>query len=431
MSRALFGFASRILVALSIALLMPHGRPDAATVNAASCSNANVQSAVDSAAAGDVVTIPAGDCTWTSRVDVNKPVTLKGAGVGSTVIRNGINGVMLSLRIPESGTLYVSDITFDLMSRDTGSRGAIEMTAQGDNLNAFRFHHFEMLNQLKRGFYIFLEGYEVGGLIDHGRITSKGSKWISIEGTGPEEHQPFRRPLALGTNKFIFIEDNQIENISTNAQIDGWNDAYTGARYVLRYNRMTGCPAEVGHHGADSGFARGTHSFEVYSNAFTQTRNCNYTTRAINFRSGTGVVFNNTWTGRYGYGMHVTNYRSDESHAPWGKCDGTSRWDENVPGEKGWACLDQIGHVFGPTIGGANTLDPLYEWNNTINGRDADFINTNHNANVHVRPNRDYYDDTVRPGYMPYTYPHPLQGSASTPTPSPMPTTGPIQPSAR
>jgi hypothetical protein len=387
------------------------GTADAATISAASCSNIDVQVAVDAAVTDDIVTIPAGDCTWTTRVNVSKAITLRGAGVGQTILRNGTN-VMLSIIIPPKGTVNVSDITFDLMSRDTGSNGAIEMLARGNNLVGFRFHHFEMLNQFERGFYIFMDGYEVGGLIDHGRITSKGSKWISIEGTGPEEHQPFTRALELGTNKFIFIEDNQIENISQDAQIDGWNDAYTGARYVYRFNTHTGCPAETGHHGADSGFARGTHSFEIYNNTFAHTLNCRYRTRTIHFRSGTGVVFNNTWTGSgYDQNMELANYRSNENHPPWGRCDGTSPWDGNVPGQNGWPCLDQIGRVFGPTTGGANVSEPLYEWNNKTNGKDSDLYaeTLNHNTALHVKENRDFFNDTVRPGYTSYTYPHPLQ----------------------
>jgi hypothetical protein len=408
MSRSYRRAASPVLVAAPLALLALPGTAEAATVAAASCSDAHVQAAVDRAGADDIVTIPAGDCTWTAGVKVDKAIALRGAGVGRTVLRNGTD-TMLHVTLATSGTLEVSEVTFDLMTRDTGSSGAIEIYAQGHNLKAFRFHHFELLNQLERGVSIFMEGYEIGGLIDHARILSKGSKWLSIEGTGPEQHQPFERPLALGTDKFIFIEDNRIESVSRDEQIDGWLDAYTGARYVFRHNTMTGCPAELAHHGADSGFARGTHSFEIYNNTFAQTLPCDYTTRALNFRSGTGVVFNNAWTGRYEYGMHVTNYRSDESHPPWGRCDGSSPWDGNRPGERGWPCLDQIGHVFGPSEGGASVAEPLYEWNNTINGRNADFINTNHHADRHVKPGRDYFNDRQRPGYTPYTYPHPLQ----------------------
>ena len=220
-----------------------------------------------------------------------------------------------------------------------------------------------------------MAGMEVSGLIDHGTfhmpIASGGSKALSISGTGPEESQPFSRPLALGSGKFIFIEDCTFNYGGHN---DGAMDAYGGARYVFRHNTVNNTNVE--HHGADSGGFRGVHSFEIYNNAFRCTGAC-ASQRKHYFRSGTGVIFNNTYSGNYYDGAELTNYRSDESFPPWGKCDGTSPWDQNKPGQNGYACLDQIGHVFGPAPGGANILEPLYEWNNTHDGADVDlFVGT-------------------------------------------------------
>ena len=54
----------------------------AATITATSCSAANVQSAINSANNGDVVTIPGGTCTWSSTVTIpsTKGITLSGGG---------------------------------------------------------------------------------------------------------------------------------------------------------------------------------------------------------------------------------------------------------------------------------------------------------------------------------------------------------------
>ena len=58
---------------------------EAATIAAASCSSLHVQTAITSAAAGDTVVVPAGNCTWTSTVRItSKALTLRGAGVGAT-----------------------------------------------------------------------------------------------------------------------------------------------------------------------------------------------------------------------------------------------------------------------------------------------------------------------------------------------------------
>src|SRR5262245_56530212 len=64
----------------------------AATINASSCSRDNVQSAINSARDGDIVVIPAGNCTWSSTVTINdKSITLQGAGVDRTIITDGVS----------------------------------------------------------------------------------------------------------------------------------------------------------------------------------------------------------------------------------------------------------------------------------------------------------------------------------------------------
>jgi hypothetical protein len=275
-----------------------------------------------------------------------------------------------------------------------------------------------MTNLRERGITVWMDGQEVSGLIDHCVMnmpsTTGGSKAISISGTGPEESQPFSRPLALGSSKFIFIEDCTFNYGGRN---DGAMDAYAGARYVFRHNTVVNTNLE--HHGADSGGYRGVHSFEIYNNTFSCPGSCG-SQRKHYFRSGTGVIFNNTYSGNYG-SAELTNYRSDGSYPPWGKCDGTSEWDENRAGQIGYACLDQIGHVFGPTSGGANSLEPLYEWNNTHDGADVDLVvgSSHANADKHIVQGRDFYNDTQRPGYTPYTYPHPLQGGVISPPAAP------------
>jgi hypothetical protein len=51
------------------------------------------------------------------------------------------------------------------------------------------------------------------------------------------------------------------------------------------------------------------------------------------------------------------------------------------------------------------TLDPSYEWGSTKEaGADVDFGN---NASPIIAENTHYYNDTQKPGYSPFTYPHP------------------------
>ena len=71
----------------------------AATINAASCSQQDVQAAIDLASNGDIVTVPEGNCVWVSgrrfvdsgyyrypSLGINKSVVLIGAGADKTFI---------------------------------------------------------------------------------------------------------------------------------------------------------------------------------------------------------------------------------------------------------------------------------------------------------------------------------------------------------
>jgi len=68
-------------------------------------------------------------------------------------------------------------------------------------------------------------------------------------------------------------------------------------------------------------------------------------------------------------------------------------------------------------------LEPLYSWNNTLNGVNVNFEHSD--ANNNLRENGDFYNNTPMPGYTPYVYPHPLVSGMPTPTPTPTPTATP------
>ena len=48
------------------------------THNADSCSQSDVQTAINAASSGDVVSIPSGTCSWASAVTLNKNITVIG-----------------------------------------------------------------------------------------------------------------------------------------------------------------------------------------------------------------------------------------------------------------------------------------------------------------------------------------------------------------
>src|SRR3954469_8505791 len=62
-----------------------------ATVYDSDGTAANVQALHNIASSGDTITMPQGTFTWTSGVTLTKSITLQGAGIGHTIIKDNVN----------------------------------------------------------------------------------------------------------------------------------------------------------------------------------------------------------------------------------------------------------------------------------------------------------------------------------------------------
>jgi hypothetical protein len=451
---------------------------------------ATVAAAISAAAQGATIGLNAGNVTWSSPITINlKAVKIIGAGQGQTNIAITGGGIFDWYFPDNDYVCEVGNITFNM----SGAGGGITVGGNDPHYgrpNGFRFHHLTFTNSSDRAIDVSQVCVASGtpttllsGCIDHcifNDVSSSSNKQIIVNGCSGSSANPSDAykalanfPYARGNNYHVYIEDC---TFNYNSMSDGSMDAYNGARYVFRHNIVNNTNLE--HHGCDSGGSRGTMSFEVYENVFTNTSAMG---RAGHYRSGTGVFFNNTYTGNYST-LDLVIYRVDESFAPWGRCIGTSSWDANVNGLSGnnargdgWACLDNPGHVFGATTGGANTLKPLYAWNNTKGGASFPLtLSDQHGPNQaqYIAANREYYQGGIvaqtsstspfngttgmgfgtlarRPAsglttgvgywatdtqtlytatgpttwateYTPYTYPHPLQGTTSPPVGTPV-----------
>jgi hypothetical protein len=102
---------------------------EAATITAASCNNTggqlHVQAAVNAAANGDTVVLPAGSCTWTTPVQVQKGLTIQGQGSGQTKILDARArpdagaGTLLDVVIPQGTNFRLTGIEW----RGDGTQG--------------------------------------------------------------------------------------------------------------------------------------------------------------------------------------------------------------------------------------------------------------------------------------------------------------------
>ncbi len=387
----------------------------ARTVAAASCSQGDVQAAVAAASDGDTVAVPPGAATWRtgeenrpavviSRRGREKQITLKGAGMGKTVITDATGPQCFQTVIKSSEQGIYSDVQ-EKAFRITGftfrgAGGDVLISLAG--YTNWRIDHCCFENS---GRSLWVSGF---GLIDHCIFDKKHngqSIFVSHRDFAGKQYGDgsWSSPLKLGTDRAVYIEDCTFKYYAEkpNAALDGCN----GARIVFRHNTLI--DAHVASHGTESGGRnRSIRSYEIYANRWHLGQQKQRWT-AIFLRGGTGVIFDNKVTGPYGSFVLATNYRSSAAYAPWGKCDGSSQWDGNEE-PNGYPAIDQIGRSTDSGPGTRQELDPLREWNNTLHGKDADIAVSGTGAvHVHIKAGRDFLNDTPRPGYVPYAYPHP------------------------
>jgi hypothetical protein len=376
----------------------------ASVFNASDCSQPVVQAAIGSATDGDTVNVPAGNCIWKASVNIiGKTITLKGAGagVGGTLITHGGGDYQLIAIDPGTKTGKVDVSGFSFVGKCTAWYGCA-MTFWGPKgWKNLRIHH----NVFDGNYPWTMKGYSgVNGLIDHN--TFKGSAYgIMLYG---DSEKDWAAPLTLGTADFFFIEDNIFDWGSNWYGSSGVPvmDMDSGGRQVFRYNTTKFSMWET-HDKARSGLVS-ANAYEIYNNTFWTDTDIH---KAIDVSAGTGVIWGNTITGPYGIPIGAMDYKSFDPRSVK-KCDGTDKADQNTPGQSGWRCQYQIGSMGeGSTAYGY----PLYLWSNTNKASSIGMACTPGQGCDHVQSGRDYINNgtTPKPGYTPFTYPHPLQGNSS------------------
>jgi hypothetical protein len=107
-----------------------------ATYIASSPSYADVLTAYNSCADGDTLQIPAGSATWTSTFVITKGIHLKGAGVGLTVISDGVASAnFIDWHMPANFLSRMSGIEFNDGGRVSS---AFLINLYGSNTNGSR-----------------------------------------------------------------------------------------------------------------------------------------------------------------------------------------------------------------------------------------------------------------------------------------------------
>jgi hypothetical protein len=385
---------------------------------AATCNSADIQTAVNAASANSTVTVPAGNCTWTTTggaVAFCKNLTLQGAGAGNTNITVNIttgfnNDAILFDTCAANTSVRITGFSFSYTSAD--SFGIIRV--RGANAFSLRVDHSSFsANGTNVGRWLSFSSpvASPGCVLDHNTVTDLG---FLIQNIVPADAIPGTTAWALGppfeTVNACYFENNTLSypQFATH-QVD--QDCDSAGSYVFRYNTVTSNP--VGNHGYDS-TPTGCMMMDVYQNTLNTN---NITPWHIQSRGGSGVWYDNITNGTASTTpLGVTDYRSNTNgfvgSSGHDLCIGTGTEDQNtapIGTNQGWHCYQQIG-LMGPAVPATTfTSFPLYEWDNCISaigctpgGANQVTIGVFQGAcngacgtsylTQHIQANRDYYD---------------------------------------
>lgn len=321
-------------------------------VTAASCNATDVQAAIDQAADGYTVVIPAGTCTWKSAVTISKQtLTLRGASETGTVIQDDVDGTFLSVQLlSANSSVRVSNMTLEPAQGVTTTSGNAPLVLEGtcsasacstirmDHLTFTGWAYYSWGNSADNFPNFMIRADDVFGVVDHLNVdVTAGGEFLNVGyasylGVGKYGDNSWAQPDAFGSNKALYIEDSTFKTTSSShgwALTDTDNAPAGGGRFVVRHNTLVNFTVQT--HGTEStGRTRGGRAYEIYDNSFTcsLSNGC----QLINFRSGTGLVYDNTIATPGGFitgFVSLGDYRTFANLGGWGWCDGTGSWDDN------------------------------------------------------------------------------------------------------
>jgi len=259
------------------------------------------------------------------------------------------------------------------------------------------------------------------------KITSSNAQWQTPPTYGAAD--------SNGASN-LYVETNTIKNVLEAIDSDD------NARTVVRYNTITN--SATGTHGTDTSGTIGGRYVEIYNNTFirdmTLLPTCAGGTLPVNMqgfiflRGGTALIHDNTippvsdpyWGQKTPVGFLDENLRRNAGGFPCWSTVTAPGAGYPSPHQVGW------GYSTGATnpggVGTLQDLEPVYLWNNTGGGNYDSPAVIEYGPNEcgtgadsvsnYVRQNREYYVSTPKPGYKPYTYPHPLTTSTQSSTSS-------------
>ena len=410
----------------------------AATINAANCSAAAVQTAINTALRGDTVLIPNGACTWTSGVTIaGKGIILKGQSTAGVIITNQVT-TDTAIKVTEDNQFHTEIAQLSFVGNSSQAAIQVKPFDKPNNTGGKAV----LLHDLN-----FSDSFGIRMETNRGVIYSlaannhKGTQ--EIVQCKPEELWPsWNTPSTMGTADTtgasnVYVEDSTF-TLALHEAID-WDD---NCRIVIRHNTFDN--SSITSHGADTS-AIGARHVEIYNNTFifTNHNDCDGSQTAnlayfIFMRGATGVITDNTgltnmqscaWGSKPAVDMTVMNLQRNSGPNPcWGQSSsGGARYP--APRQLGFGYVtgngtDGSGRQF-DSLTYVGDREPFYIWNQTVTPVLSDFgaqpgacpgapVGYDTTSSYLVQ-GRDYFLGTPKPAYTKYAYPHPLRTGAGRP----------------
>ena len=418
-------------VAATVSLIFvdaPNGKAFSNQGNGVYVSDGSVsdtQNALNSVPAGSTVQIPNGNYTWSSTVTVNTGVSLQGQSVGGVTITDNA-GASPVIQIVKSANQIT---TLSNLTIQPGNQTYHHLGIYGTyGLQPVLIHDCVFNTDGNEGAITWQSN---GGVIWNCTFNCSN---LNFDGGGIQlknsdtSDPSWSTPDTMGVADSNGSRNTYIEDCTFNYLIDQCLDFDDNSRTVVRHCTFnnSGCTS----HGADTSPIGNRHC-EIYNNSFIFTQSGGSFPLNINYfvllRGGTAVFFNN-----------VIPAITSET---WGQKAGILFGDFNislvpnsVPCQTQYPSFHQLGQGWN----NGQVSDPVYLWGNSGGGDydnpgldqfSPDACGSNQQVSNYIQAGRDYFTGTARPGYTPYTYPHPLRsGSQQSLLAQPVPTPTPQAP---
>ncbi len=292
----------------------------------ASCEGADVSAAFAQVSDGDTILLKEnGDCSWGQpEFYGNKNPIFNGNG---SVIRGP------GFYISGPKTFRITNFNFRMNSAGQASIRVFGSDSAGVTTTGWRIDHntFEEENGGATVFQhpIYVQGQggvHPYGLIDHNTFKNAAVAVVGYNACDDDIHN-ITDSLDLGGPTAVYIEDNTFWGTMSSAMNSG--DSACRGQTVYRFNTITDSYLEQ--HSVQGNSLWGARKWEVYNNLWQQVYLTSFVAVGRNalIRGGTGVFFNNSFTGTWLLDMlFFDNVHSFDSRLG-DFCNGTFAADQN------------------------------------------------------------------------------------------------------